>query len=149
MKLRSAALVFGVLAGLLSAAPASALDYRAVAAPAILYDTPSEKGKRVLVVSAGTPLEVVVTLEKWVKVRDRSGRLAWIARNNLSDAQSVMVVAERAVIRDAAADDATTRFEATRGVILQVAGPPRGSWLPVRHADGDRGFVRRVDVWGH
>ena len=148
MRLRARALIFSVFAGVFSA-PASALDYRAVAAPAILYDTPSEKGKRLLVVSAGTPLEVVVTLEKWVKVRDRSGRLAWIARNNLSDTRSVMVVAERAAVRDAAADDATMQFEATRGVILQVVGPAKGNWLPVRHADGDRGFVRRVDVWGN
>ena len=148
MRVRGTVFVISALASVLSA-PASALDYRAVAAPAILYDTPSEKGKRILVVSAGTPLEVVVTLEKWVKVRDRGGRLAWIARSDLSDAQSVMVVAERAAVRNGAAEDAATQFEATRGVILQVAGPPKGNWLPVRHADGDRGFVRRVDVWGY
>lgn len=148
MKFRGTVAVLGLLAGVFSAT-ASALDYRSVAAPAILYDTPTKKGKRVLVVSGGTPLEVIVTLEKWVKVRDRGGRLAWIARNELSDAQSVMVVAERASVRDAATNDATTRFEATRGVILQVAGPPKGNWLPVRHADGDRGYVRRVDVWGY
>lgn len=148
MKFRGTVAVLGLLAGVFSPT-ASALDYRSVAAPAILYDTPTQKGKRVLVVSAGTPLEVIVTLEKWVKVRDRSGRLAWIARNDLSDAQSVMVTAERASVRDAAADDAATRFEATRGVILQVTGPPKGNWLPIRHADGDRGYVRRVDVWGY
>lgn len=148
MKFRGTVALLGLLAGVFSTT-ASALDYRSVAAPAILYDTPTQKGTRVLVVSAGTPLEVIVTLEKWVKVRDRSGRLAWIARNDLSDTQSVMVVAERASVRDAATNDATTRFEATRGVILQVAGPPKGNWLPVRHADGDRGYVRRVDVWGY
>lgn len=148
MKVRGIVVAISALTVVMSA-PVSALDYRAVAAPAILYDTPSAKGKRVLVVSAGTPLEVVVTLEKWVKVRDRAGRLAWIARSDLSDAQSVMIIAERAAVRDAAADDAATRFEATRGVILQVAGPPKGNWLPVRHTDGDRGFIRRVDVWGY
>ncbi|MCB1958972.1 MAG: hypothetical protein KDE68_00335 [Rhodocyclaceae bacterium] len=129
-------------------APALALDYRAAAAPAILYDTPSAKGKPLFVVSAETPLEVVVTLEKWVKVRDRAGNLAWIARSDLSDRQTVVVTAERASILQRAEDSAPASFEAVRGVILNVSGPATGSWLPVRHADGESGFVRRIDIWG-
>ena len=34
---------------------------------------------KLLRASPGTPLEVVVTLEKWIKVRDRDGKLAWIS----------------------------------------------------------------------
>ena len=142
---RVAALLLAATASL----PAAALDYRAASGPAILYDAPSSKGKRVFVVSAGTPLEVVVTLEKWVKVRDREGHLAWIERSALSDGQTVMVTAERATVRQQPAEDAPGAFEALRGVILAVSGPTRGAWLPVRHEDGERGFVRRVDVWGH
>ncbi|MBT0960498.1 SH3 domain-containing protein [Denitromonas iodatirespirans] len=137
-----------ILAGA-ACAPAMALDFRSTAGPAILYDTPSAQGKRVFVVSAGSPLEVIVTLEKWVKVRDREGHLAWIERSALADGQTVVVTAERAVVHQQAATDAPKSFEASRGVILNVSGPATGTWLPVRHADGDRGFIRRVDVWGH
>lgn len=145
--MRAVRFVTLILAGAVCA-PAMALDFRSTAGPAILYDTPSAQGKKVFVVSAGSPLEVVVTLEKWVKVRDREGHLAWIERSALADGQTVVVTAERAVIHQQAADDAPKSFEAARGVILSVSGPAKGTWLPVRHADGDRGFIRRVDVWG-
>lgn len=147
MSMRVARLIALIVAGAASA-PAAALDYRSAASPAILYDTPSAQGKRLYVVSAGSPLEVVVTLEKWVKVRDREGHLAWIERSALADGQTVVVTAERATVYQQADDTAPASFEAVRGVILSVSGPVRGAWLPVRHADGDRGFVRRIDVWG-
>ena len=145
--MRAARLIALVLTGA-ACAPAAALDFRATAGPAILYDTPSAQGKRVFVASAGSPFEVIVTLEKWVKVRDRAGNLAWIARSDLSDRQTVVVTAERASILQRAEDSAPASFEAVRGVILNVSGPATGSWLPVRHADGESGFVRRIDIWG-
>ena len=40
-------------------------------------------------------------------------------------------------------------FTAKRGVILRVTGPIRDSWIPVRHEDGDTGYARLVDLWGH
>ncbi len=130
-------------------APAFGLDYRAAADAAILYDAPSASGKKLFIVSAGTPLEVVVTLPKWIKVRDRDGKLAWIARPDLADYQTVMVTSESAAVHAQAANDAAVVFTANRGVVLRVSGPAKGSWLPVRHADGESGFVRRVDVWGY
>lgn len=129
-------------------APAFGLDYRAAAKPSILYDTPSEAGKKLFIASAGTPLEVVVTLEKWIKVRDRDGKLAWIARTDLADYQTVMVSAETATVYQQPDTNSPASFTAAQGVVLRVTGPAKGSWLPVRHADGETGFVRRIDVWG-
>lgn len=129
-------------------APGMALDYRAAAGPSVLYDTPSPTGKKLYIVSADTPLEVVVTLEKWIKVRSRDGKLAWIARGDLADHQSVMVSVDEATIHQEPRDDAPATFMATRSVVLRVTGPAQGAWLPVRHADGETGYVRKVDVWG-
>jgi len=130
-------------------APSMALDYRAAARTSVLYDTPSPTGKKLYIVASDTPLEVVVTLEKWIKVRARDGKLAWIARNDLADYQSVMVTVDQAIIHQEAQDDAPASFMATNGVVLRVTGPAKGAWLPVRHADGETGFVRKVDVWGY
>lgn len=130
-------------------APSMALDYRAAAKTSVLYDTPSPAGKKLYIVNADTPLEVVVTLEKWIKVRARDGKLAWIARNDLADYQSVMVTTEQAAVRSEASDDAPPSFMAANSVLLRVTGPAQGAWLPVRHADGQTGFVRKVDVWGY
>lgn len=48
--------------------------------PAILYDAPSQRGVKLFVIHRDTPVEVVVSLEGWVKVRDAEGSLAWIER---------------------------------------------------------------------
>jgi len=128
--------------------PGMALDYRAAARTSVLYDTPSPTGKKHYIVSADTPLEVVVTLEKWIKVRSIDGKLAWIARNDLADYQSVIVRADQATVKQNAQDDAPAAFMAVKGVVMRITGPAQGIWLPVRHADGEAGFVRKTDVWG-
>lgn len=130
-------------------APSMALDYRAAARTSVLYDTPSPAGKKLFIVTADTPLEVVVTLEKWIKVRARDGKLAWIARNDLADYQSVMVTVDQAAIHQMSQDEGPVAFMAASSVVLRISGPAQGAWLPVRHADGETGFVRKVDVWGY
>ena len=47
------------------AGAAGALDYRSVDVPvAILFDSPSQKGKKLYLIRAQTPVEVVVRLRK-------------------------------------------------------------------------------------
>ena len=47
-----------------------AADYRSVAdSAAVLYDAPSAKSKKLYVVSQGYPVEIVVVVEGWSKVR--------------------------------------------------------------------------------
>ena len=62
-----------------AAGAALAIDYRSVSVPAaILYDAPSQAGKKLYLIKGQTPVEVVVRLEGWHKVRDAEGTLAWI-----------------------------------------------------------------------
>lgn len=134
--------------GLLLPAVAAAIDYRSVAEPAILFDSPSDKGKRLFIIAAGTPVEVVVSLDKWVKVRDAGGGMHWVERRALSDKRTVMVRSARATVRQRAAQDAPPAFEAAKDLVLEVAGAAADGWLPVRHRDGASGFIRVTDVWG-
>lgn len=132
----------------LPAALAQAIDYRSVAEPAILFDSPSDKGKRLFIVAPGTPVEVVVNLDKWAKVRDAGGSINWIERRVLSDKRTVMVTSGRAIVKQRAAADAPPAFEAVKDVVLEVTGNAADGWLPVRHKDGASGFVRVTEVWG-
>lgn len=127
---------------------AQAIEYRSVAAPAILYDAPSEKGKRLFIVAPGTPVEVVVTLDKWIKVRDPGGAITWIDRRALAAKRTVLVTAARTLVRRQAADSAPPVFEATKDVVLELTDPPAEGWAKVRHADGASGYVRVNEVWG-
>jgi len=136
------------LAALTAAWPACALDYRAVIDAAPLYDAPSAKSKPLFVVLAGTPLELVVSLEGWSKVRDSRGDLAWIEKKHLTEKRNVMVRVDRAQVRAAAEDKAALVFEAERNVVLELLEVAPGGWVKVKHRDGQSGFLKAPQVWG-
>ncbi|WP_374341320.1 SH3 domain-containing protein [Azonexus sp.] len=147
MKFPHRALSALLLAGLAQAAPA--VDYRSVAAPAaILYDAPSQKGKKLYLIRAATPVEVVVRLEGWSKVRDAEGTLAWVESHRLSEARTLVVTAARAEIRQADRADAAVLAELDKWVAVEFLEPASPGWAKVRHRDGATGFIRSTQVWG-
>jgi SH3-like domain-containing protein len=136
-------------AGVWTAAPAYALDFRSVAADAaVLYDAPSARSNKLFVVNRGYPLEVIVTLEGWVKVRDANGALTWIDAKQLTDKQrTVMIRVPVAQVRQKPDDNAGIAFQAQQNVLLELV-EATGGWLQVRHRDGGTGYVRAQQVWG-
>ena len=136
------------LVALTAAWPASALDYRSVAEAAPAYDAPSAKSKPLFVVLAGTPVELVVSLEGWSKVRDSRGDLTWIEKKHLSEKRNVIVRQDRAQIRAAAEDKAALVFEAERDVVLELLEAVPGGWIKGKHRDGQSGFLKASQVWG-
>lgn len=130
------------------ASSAQAIEYRTVEEAAVLYDAPSQKGAKLFVIKRNTPVEVVVGLEGWIKVRDSEGGLAWIEKKYLSDRRSLIVAASRAEVRQNADAAAQLVFEAEKGVLLDHVETMPGGWLKVRHRDGQTGFVRSNQVWG-
>ena len=127
---------------------ASAVEFRAVEAATVLYDAPSQKGKPLYVIKRYTPVEVVVSLEGWSKVRDAEGGLAWIEKKALSERRTVMVTSDRAQVRRDADEGSALVFEAEKGVALEFVEPGPTGWARVRHRDGQSGFVRSLQVWG-
>ena len=128
--------------------PAWAIEYRTVNAAAILYDAPSLQGAKLFVIRRETPVEIVVNLEGWVKVRDAEGGLAWIEKKYLADRRTVIVKAERADILKKAEEDAPLAFAAEKNVSLEYLGAVSGGWAKVRHKEGQEGFVRAGQIWG-
>ena len=128
--------------------PANAVDYRTVDSATVLYDAPSQKGSKLFVIKRDTPVEVVVGLEGWAKVRDSAGGLAWIERKYLSDKRSVIVTAERAEVRQKAEEGAPLVFEAEKNVALEYLEAAPGGWIKVHHRDGPTGYVRANQIWG-
>ena len=72
-------------------ASVSAVEYRSVNAATVLYDAPSQRGGKLFVIKRETPVEVVVNLEGWSKVRDAEGGLAWIDKKYLADKRTLTV----------------------------------------------------------
>ncbi|MCX7171663.1 MAG: SH3 domain-containing protein [Proteobacteria bacterium] len=133
----------------LVALPAAALDFLSLAEAGVMYDAPSLKATPLFVIARSTPVEVVVVLEGWYKVRDAGGSLAWIEKRQLSEKHTLLVTAARAQVRAQAEPNATPVFEAEKDVILELVEPvSTAGWAKVRHRDGQSGFVRTNQVWG-
>lgn len=143
--LRRAGLALLLTVGI--ALPAAA-EFRSAASAAVLYDAPSQQAKKKFVVLPGTPLEVVVTVGAWVKVRDADGAILWIERTALAESRKVMVRAAKAAVRRAAGENAPVLFEAERDVLFELLDAGAEGWSRVRHADGSVGYVRRSELWG-
>ena len=128
---------------------ANAADFRSVQdSAAVLYDAPSRQATPLFVVSRSYPLEVIVNLEAWVKVRDHVGALTWIEKKALGDKRMVLVTAPSVEVRQRAEDAAPAVFSAVQSVALELVEIAPNGWLRVRHADGAAGFVRAASVWG-
>lgn len=129
---------------------AAALEFKSVAAPkAILYDAPSSAAKKILLLSQGYPVEVIVNLGEWIKVRDAQGSISWIEAKQLSSKRTVMVIAANAEIRSSA--DAASSLLATleKDVVLEISDTKlTNGWLKVKHRDGITGFILISSVWG-
>src|SRR5688500_9172393 len=96
----------------LGCAPVLGLEFRAVGDhAAILYVAPSAKSSKLYVVNRGYPLEVILVVEGWVKVRDANGSLSWVESKQLTDKQrTVMVKVAVAHVRQAPDDNAPVAF---------------------------------------
>jgi len=129
---------------------AAALEFKSVAVPkAILYDAPSASAKKILLLSQNYPVEVIVNLGEWLKVRDAQGGISWIEAKQLSDKRTVMVIAANAEIRSGA--DAASNLLATveKDVVLETADTKlTNGWLKIKHRDGITGFILISSVWG-
>jgi SH3 domain protein len=133
---------------LLLPAVAFALDYRSVSVPrGVMYDTPSANGKKLFVVSQFYPVEVIVDLGAWVKVRDKTGELAWIESKNLVTKRTVLAT-DRADVRESADPSASVVFRVDKDVALELVETGSNGWIKVRHRDGSTGFVMANQVWG-
>lgn len=126
-----------------------ALEYRSIAADrTVMYDAPSLHGKKLYLASRFYPVEVIVDLESFAKVRDVAGDLAWVEKKNLSAKHMVLVNVPLADVRKSPDANAALAFQAERSVVLEVIENAVGGWIKVRHADGAVGYVRVSQVWG-
>lgn len=138
------------LALVLVAGIASGAEFRSAAeAAVVLYDAPSVKARKLYIVNRGYPLEVLVQVEGWTKVRDATGALSWAESKALDSVRSVMVRPATVTLRQKPAEDAPAAGEFRRDALLEVIeGGASGGWIQVKHRDGATGYLRAADVWG-
>jgi SH3-like domain-containing protein len=139
--------VFCLAAVALSGA-AGAAEYLSVASPTVFYDAQSLKANKVFVASRYYPLEAMVKLSGWVKVRDYLGDIAWVEAKNLSDKRTLIVTAPQAEIYVATDTASGIAFMAERHVVVEPLEAASNGWVKVKHRDGQVGYVKTEQVWG-
>ena len=128
---------------------AHAIDYVSVSdRSAILYDANSTKAKKLYVISRYSPLEQVVSLKDWIKVRDSSGTMAWIERRSVSDKQYVVVTVPLATVWKLPESNSPILFQVSQNVAMESLGINGGGWIKVRDKEDLVGYMKSIDVWG-
>ena len=128
--------------------PANALEFRSIApAKAILYDAPSLEADKLFILGQAYPVEIIVNLNNWLKVRDASGGLSWVESKSLSNKRTVLALVKTEI---KLAEDPTSALVATveKDVVLELLERRQNGWLKVKHRDGITGFVPVASVWG-
>lgn len=121
-------------------------------AATIGYEGPSTRATKQFIYSRNTPLEVLVQIEGWYKVRDSQGALVWIERKALTERAHVQVKPTTPTdVLTAPDSNAAVAFRVEAGVLLTLLAPPSpatGPFAQIRHRDGQTGFVRVDAVFG-
>jgi SH3-like domain-containing protein len=121
-------------------------------ATTIGYEGPSARAEKQFIYSRGTPLEVLVTIEGWYKVRDAQGALVWMERKSLGDRTNVQVKSAEPADAFSNPDSASSiAFRVEPGVLLTLVAPPSattGAFAQVRHRDGQTAFIRVDALFG-
>ncbi len=128
---------------------AQALEYRSIAAPkAILFDAPSAEATKIYILNQGYPVEVIVNLGAWIKVRDQLGSWSWVEGKNLNSKRTVLVTTKTDI---KSAEDSASALVATveKDVVLEMLSPTiKNGWVKVKHRDGITGYIQSSAVWG-
>ena len=128
---------------------AAALEFRSIVPPkAILFDAPSVEATKVFLLGQGYPVEVIVDLGEWIKIRDAVGSLSWIEGKQLSTKRMVLVLSKTDI---KAAEDAASGLVASveKDVVLELLpASTQAGWVKVKHKDGATGYVPSKVLWG-
>ncbi|SNR65143.1 SH3-like domain-containing protein [Methylobacillus rhizosphaerae] len=128
---------------------ASAVEFRSISATkAVMYDAPSAQGKKTFILSQDYPVEIIVNLGDWLKVRDAQGGLNWIESKQLAAKRTVLVRNGPADVRQAADATAPVLGKADKDVVFDMLEAPVNGWVKVKHRDGMTGYVQASSLWG-
>ena len=125
-------------------------EFRSVSvSKTILYEAPSATTKRIYLVSEGYPLEVIVNLGDWLKVRDPYGTLSWVESKNLQSKRTVIVKVDKANIFKEPELKSALLANIEKDVVIELSDPLIASgWIKVRYQQDLDGYIQASQVWG-
>lgn len=139
-----------VLLGLFFAVQVHALEFRSVAVnKAVLYDAPSTEAKKLYLIGSGYPVEVIVNLGEWIKIRDHYGSLSWVQSKQLTNKRTALIITDKVELKQGEEETSALLATLEKDVVVEVLSTAaKNGWVKVKHRDGLTGFVRSTALWG-
>lgn len=128
---------------------AHAAEFRSILPnKAITYDAPSAASNKLYIMHQGYPVEVIVNLGAWVKVRDQQGGLSWLEGKDL-DTKRMVLVTDQTDIRVAESAESALLATIEKDILLELLSPNiNHGWVKVKHRDGIVGYIQSSAIWG-
>ena len=100
-------------------------------------------------VGEGYPLEVIVNLGDWLKVRDPYGTLSWAESKNLQSKRTVIVKVDKANIYKEPESKSALIATIEKDVVIELSDPLiTNGWIKVRYQQDLDGYIQTSQVWG-
>ena len=117
---------------------------------AVLFEGPSNTTEKMFIVTEGYPLEVLVSLKDWKKVKDHNSKISWIESKHTHIERTVLILKDDAVIFNQANDKSHKLANVDKFVVLKLNSSMLvGNWAQVKtQIEGLIGFVNAREVWG-
>ena len=117
---------------------------------AFLHEAPSDSTKKSFIVTRGYPLEVIVSLKEWKKVKDHEGLINWIKTSDLSSKRSVLNLKGDNPIYLEPSSASPILAKVNENVTLELLEAKKiDDWVKVYSKVGDiEGFIKATDLWG-
>ena len=117
---------------------------------AFLHEAPSDSTKKSYIVTRGYPLEVIVSLKEWKKVKDHEGLINWIKTSDLSSKRTVLNLKGDNPIYLEPSSASPILAKVNENVTLELLDAKKiDDWVKVYSKVGDiEGFIKATDLWG-
>jgi SH3-like domain-containing protein len=117
---------------------------------AFLHEAPSDSTKKSYIVTKGYPLEVIVSLKEWKKVKDHVGLINWIKTSDLSSKRTVLNLKNNNSIYLEPLSESPLLANVNENVTLELLDEKKiDGWVKVYSKFGDiEGFIKDTDLWG-
>ncbi|GAB6095800.1 hypothetical protein JCM14469_20530 [Desulfatiferula olefinivorans] len=92
------------------------------------------------------PLLVIDRKADWYYIRDYEEDVGWIHSSNVSSYDSVITKKDGCNVRSGPGTSHAIVFVVNNGVPFKVI-KRKGSWINIRHADGDTGWIHADLIW--
>ena len=131
--------------------PASSAEFIAVKSKkTILYQGPSDTTSKEFIVTESYPLQVLVKLKDWVKVKDHVGRMSWVKVQDTSIERTIMTLKPNVIVFYKASFSSVKLADVGQNVALKLLSTVQtDGWIEVKTLTQNiEGFIRAQDVWG-